>query len=261
MRKKKVAHVGAKSAKEEIRFLRKKVDMLEKEYDGLHEIVVSTMHEMREFSSIISSKAHDLLKRERYEEGVVKNIYYTTGLLAARLGFADIELNPALLQRQVKEVAVIYQKFDKARYILNHLNDYRDSNIQFLGDSYIAIDAIKAFEMVPFVLMQNAVKYSPPGYPVNVYFNESSSNVLHVKISSYGPEVEGDEVSKIFDKGFRGRNVVGHDGSGLGLYLAKRLCDFHAADIRVDTGRALDYELGGVRYKKFEVEITFENFK
>src|SRR5689334_7990532 len=66
------------------------------------DILVSTMHEVRRFSGELSSYAESLsrgLKQpavgapDRNME-LAETIYFTAGLLGARLGFPDIELNP-----------------------------------------------------------------------------------------------------------------------------------------------------------------------
>lgn len=84
------------------------------------------------------------------------------------------------------------------------------------------IPIISVFDMLPFVVLQNAVKYTPPGYNINVEFDEVANSNLHIKVSSYGPVVEEQELPNIFDREFRGKHSRHIEGQGLGLHLAKK---------------------------------------
>lgn len=232
-----------------------------KERDELSNLLTDTMHESRKSSSLIFGKTEKLIKSGVYDDGVVKNIHFTCGLLSARLGFTEMELNPEGMSNIIRQSAGVYQKFDKARYLLNNTNDYAHVRINFQGNSNIAIDAIKAFDMLPFVVLQNAVKYSPPNQNVDVVFTPHNRNIVEVSVSSFGPEVSGEEAERLFERGFRGKNSAGHDGEGIGLYLAKRLCDFHGSSINVELGKRLGYEVNGGYYRRFKVLMVFENFK
>lgn len=252
---------GNLSPKEEVRWLREENKYLRTEIDRIERILNSTMHDAREFSSIISDRSDHLLKLQRYDEGVVKNINVTSGMLSARFGFTDFEITPHDIDKQVKEDVVVYQKFDKARYLLNHINEYRDTYIEFHGESYMSFQALKAFEMIPFVVLQNAAKYSPRGYSVDVYFEPYDNSLLEVKISSYGPLISDKELERVFDEGFRGRQVTEYHGEGIGLYQARRLCDFHGATIEVHKGDKLGHSLSGREFQRFNVVMRFENFE
>lgn len=259
MKRKVVVRLG--ESREE--WLEAALDKANRDKEFYRRILIDTMHEARDFSKIISAKSNELIRNPSYKrisEGVVENIFYASGMLASRFGFTDMEIDPASMSRQVKQSVVIYQKFDKSRYFLNNLRDYSESRIRFHGESHMSIQALRAFDMVPYVILQNAVKYSPPGYGVDVYFEEVGVDMLEVKVSSYGPLISGDESEKLFQRGYRGRSAEGHDGEGLGLYLAKRLCDFHNSSIEISAGDILNHQLNGKHYGKFNVKMIFEKF-
>jgi signal transduction histidine kinase len=80
------------------------------------------------------------------------------------------------------------------------------------------------------VILENAVKYSPQNQTIEIIF-ESFSGRQQVTVKSYGPDVEDDELPRLFEKGFRGALTKTMPGEGLGLFLAKRVCDFHGISI------------------------------
>lgn len=229
------------------------------EVSKVREILINTLHEARFFSSIISSKAGELVQElAEKQKDKADNIYYASGMLAARLGFTDIEINPGVTAKQVRYDSGVYKKFDKSRYLLKSFVYDKKVEIDFHGQSHMTILALSVFDMVPFVLLQNAIKYSPPGYSVDVYFKEDSPSSLKVKVSSYGPLVEDCELDKLCERGFRASSSVNSEGEGLGLYLARRVCDLHNISLNVTRGDFLHHEIGGQKFQRFIVILGFE---
>jgi len=116
-------------------------------------------------------------------------------------------------------------------------------------------NAYSTFEYIPFLLLENAVKYSPPGNAVNVFF-EQDRNKLEDRVNSTGPFC--DDTSIVFEKGHRGEGAKKvSDGSGLGLYFVKTLCDIHSIDISVSSSKSDSLEVNNVPYGNFIVSLTF----
>jgi K+-sensing histidine kinase KdpD len=224
-------------AKREYEKLKAENDLLKQEAERLKEVLDSTLHEVRRFSGELGTHAESLSRLLEIQNitpdavELTQTILHTTGMISARLGFTDLELNPKAVSRQATLWAGIYKKFEKARHVLGLKCRSRRVSIQFRGNSYLEIEALPAFELVPFVILDNAVKYSPSDKSVMVSFEESAAHSVRVTISSFGPFVEADEVSKIFEKGYRGKHAQAISGDGLGLYLTKFLCDYHDVNI------------------------------
>lgn len=93
-------------------------------------------------------------------------------------------------------------------------------------------------------LVDNAVRYSPPGGHVRVYV-DSKGGPATIEVSDDGPGVPADELSRLGERFHRvlGELPVGvADGSGLGLSICRRIAALHAGRIEFlagDGGRGL----------------------
>ncbi|HWH83022.1 MAG TPA: ATP-binding protein, partial [Burkholderiaceae bacterium] len=177
----------------------------------IKQVLDSTLHEVRRFSGELASHAESLsrlleLNRASEEEiELCQTVFYTTGMISARLGFTDLELNPSAVSRQATIRAGVYKKFEKAKHVLGLKSRLKRVPILFRGNSYFEIDALPAFELVPFVILDNAIKYSLVDRQVSVQFEERANQSLTVTVQSVGPLVEGDEIPHLFDRGYRGK--------------------------------------------------------
>lgn len=197
------------------------------------------LHEIRRFSSEIVDGAETLSKRlvSKGNENNIElanTIFYTGGMLSARLGLTDIELNPSAALRQPKFKSGIFKKFEKARHVLSTRAKTRRIEIKLHGNSYTEISTLPAFELMPFLILDNALKYSPKGNIIDVYHSEPAPNDWCVRVDSIGPLVGQHELEKIFERGYRGEHSSATGGEGLGLFLAKVLCDFHSISISAE---------------------------
>jgi signal transduction histidine kinase len=77
-------------------------------------------------------------------------------------------------------------------------------------------------------LIDNAIKYSPPGTEIQVSAVKSGNELL-VSVTDQGPGIPAGELKNIFERMYRieRRLYSGLDGIGLGLYLCQRLVEAH----------------------------------
>jgi signal transduction histidine kinase len=111
--------------------------------------------------------------------------------------------------------------------------------------------------MLPYLLLDNALKYAPKESDINIEFLESIE-FINVEVSSIGPSLKQGEIDHIFEKGFRGHEAkqMVKQGAGRGLAIAKHICDLHKAEIRVENGLD-EFTLGGVTHSNFIVKMKF----
>ena len=100
-------------------------------------------------------------------------------------------------------------------------------------------------------LVDNAVRYTPPGGAVRVHITENTDGVA-LAVSDSGPGIPAEERQRVFDRFYR---VLGNEapGSGLGLSIAKRIADLHRAELVLgdsEGGHGLTVTLRFPRLKK-----------
>ena len=138
---------------------------------------------------------------------------------------------------------------------------HKATTISINSGSYLHILAYPSFEMIPLLLIENAVKYSyGHNDEVSIDFQEEDNNKLIVTISSYSPYCSKEESTQIFEKGFRGKNAKKiSDGSGIGLYFVKMLCDLHNIEISAESDSSRIAEISGVAYAPFKYTLIFNH--
>jgi two-component system, OmpR family, sensor histidine kinase MprB len=67
-------------------------------------------------------------------------------------------------------------------------------------------------------LIDNAVKYSPPGEPVEVRLHSGE-----LSVRDHGPGISAEDLPYVFDRFYRGAEARGRPGSGLGLAIVRQV--------------------------------------
>jgi signal transduction histidine kinase len=93
-------------------------------------------------------------------------------------------------------------------------------------------------------LIDNAVKYSPAGQPVEVRV-VPIDGVVHVSVNDRGPGIKADEQRLIFEKFGRVAGTGSKPGTGLGLYIARSIAEAHGGELSVSSspGRGATFTL------------------
>ncbi len=81
-------------------------------------------------------------------------------------------------------------------------------------------------------LLDNASKYSPPQSPIEIELEFRGSQAT-VGIWNAGARLEAPELQRIFERYYRGANSQSVPGTGLGLYVARKIAIAHGGDVEV----------------------------
>jgi two-component system sensor histidine kinase KdpD len=93
----------------------------------------------------------------------------------------------------------------------------------------VAIDAV-LIEQVLVNLLENALRYTPPGTPIDLSVAESEG-MLTVEVADTGPGVPPGSEERIFDKFYRAEQRPGDGGVGLGLTICRAIMTAHGGRI------------------------------
>lgn len=115
----------------------------------------------------------------------------------------------------------------KSRFPERVITEAIEENRLMQGDPFL-------LQMLVNNLLENALKYSPKNMPIHVSLSfTANKNVL--SIADLGQGIADQEKKKVFDKFYRSgsENTRKAQGTGLGLYLCKKIAETHNGYISV----------------------------
>ncbi len=98
--------------------------------------------------------------------------------------------------------------------------------LTLVGDDYSVLTDEKWLQFILNQLINNAIKYTPHGGEITLTFSKNERGIW-LTISDNGIGIPNEDLQRIFDKGFTGKNGRNEEAksTGLGLYLAKSLAE------------------------------------
>jgi len=89
-------------------------------------------------------------------------------------------------------------------------------------------------------LLSNAIKFTPPGGRVQLILREHAQaghDGVRIVVRDTGPGIAKTDIPNIFDRFYQvdGSSTREHEGTGIGLSLAKELVELHGGNIHVDS--------------------------
>ena len=97
------------------------------------------------------------------------------------------------------------------------------------GIPMILADAVM-IEQVLINLLENAVRYTPPGSALEIVaeFNESS---VEIAVADHGPGIPKGQEERLFEKFYQTRHETAQSGVGLGLAICRAIVEVHGGRI------------------------------
>lgn len=220
-------------------------------------------HELKNITHHIYDKADLLVKNEQNADArifLLENIKALAQLLnikADLMDFLSMDDN-----RQIPMVIFSpYKKFDKIKRCLEH-GGYNNNKLNVIihinGNSVKTIEGVSGFEMIPYLLLENAIKYTVGNQDIDIFFNDARDGI-EIKVQNMGPSLDPVEKEHIFDKGYRGNNAKKRQvlGSGYGLYVVKKLVEqVYGGTVHVDQDFSNTFMIDNTKY----VKICFSLF-
>lgn len=183
-------------------------------------------------------------------------IYYSTELMLAKMD-SMVFLNEINIAHGNERKFKIHPLILKYVRIYEWQATQKELKIRLegtaLGQSYYNNQAISA---VIQGLLDNLVKYAPPGSSAAVSFKEASDEV-RVSFISVGPKVSKDERTKIFLPKYRARAARSMEMSGLGIGLAtaKQISDALDLDLDFNQSSEPDPRFPGMHVTTFSLRL------
>lgn len=127
------------------------------------------------------------------------------------------------------------------------------------SDKTVFID-YTSIQVALFYILDNIVKYIRPNTELKITFHhdkKTKENTVSFEMESL--HVRKDEVDRIFDDGFSGRaaKLCKKNGSGIGLFVAKKLIEENNSKIEFVTDGKVKETVIGRPFGKNTIKITF----
>lgn len=125
------------------------------------------------------------------------------------------------------------------RTLLNFEKVISDKSIDIIGLEELAKEKVYADEdminQVVYNLIDNAVKFTPLGGYIHIFFTADSEKVT-VKVRNSGKGIEDQEKEKIFERFYKVDKSRSFDvkSAGMGLHICKTLVELHGGKIDVE---------------------------
>ena len=187
-------------------------------------------HEFRTPLSTIDGAVQRLeMTGAEHDEGTRKRYRKIQTAVDRMLAMLDEYLSPERMasigrQRQPNEIspeALLEAAAEQGRTRRNHIIVRTSGLPQWLrcdpNGMRLALD----------ILVDNAIKYTPDDSKIELLGRNATEGGIELLVRDHGAGVPPDELERVFEKSFRGRNAAGIAGSGLGLYMAKSVVDVH----------------------------------
>lgn len=230
----------------------------------LTDFFMSLKHETITWSAEIQTLSEKLIrestgkKKDKHLMDISLKIFHFGRLIGFNFTRFDL-LNDSLTTSTFDKVTEkVYNRFNVIIRCLEPSAKEKLIYINKSGESYSSIKLnLETFDILPYVILENAIKYSPTNQEINISFNEQKER-LFIEFESLGPKIEKEEYEKIFEYGYRGKNAceTSIKGSGIGLYLAKRVCEIHSIAYSVSSNSLVKIGQKEFYNNKFTFVIT-----
>lgn len=223
--------------REEIRYARKR------EREAIEEnktVIAALSHDIktpiasiRACSEVLEANLNaDYEKRQRYISIILKKCDEVTALVN------DLVLHSL---SELEKLEIHLEKLKIADVIRETVEEMAFSDLLLeepLPDAVVSGDAARVAQIIEN-LLNNARKYAP-GAKVHIYAKVLQGRYW-IHVQDEGDGILPQDMPFVLQKFYRGRNVEGQPGSGLGLYIVRYLAEAMKGEVRLEnTGKGLD---------------------
>lgn len=239
--------------------------LAEDDYQSKIDTLDNTFHELRKLNMRLKAKVEWLIAQldapsfqvDSYQIKNVKDIFAASQLITIRLSTYDLILNPNSTLNYTKSPMSIYKKFDKVARLLDYQAQENGTEIRITGSSYSTFECNDMVELLPYLFLDNAIKYTMWGKETTLKFNETGNRLI-VVINSFSQRPADNELNSLLERGIRSKLVKENTpGQGLGLYLARYICDANNISLKLSLGKRVETDNEGIKYSDFVVTLEF----
>lgn len=219
------------------------LERLEESFQKLQRFTSDVSHELRTPLASIRSVGEVGLQRSQSSEeyrdiigSMLEEVARVTSIIDTLLTIAQADSGVFKLNRTVFPLMDVVEE---SVGVVGVLAEEKKQTIRVEGDRTLSVSADRGFLRMAIInLLDNAVKYSPPGGPIDVEVKSLKREALgapyaKLLIKDQGPGIPASEANRIFDRFYRLDEGRTRDagGAGLGLAIVKWSVEAHGGQI------------------------------
>jgi signal transduction histidine kinase len=212
--------------------------------------VAEIVHDLKAPLSSIALEAHLLAERlgaaripASQIERIERNVAYMDHLVHDLLDLCSLDAGQFTIDRRPVEMCSLLEGV-LDRVVPSH----ERHRVSLEANRIMASVDDRRIERVVANLVENALKYTPRHSGVVVRMSQSAATVC-IAVIDAGPGILPGETARLFEKYRRGTS--GRPGTGLGLYVSRKIVEAHGGRIGVESVRGV----GSRFYVELPVEV------
>lgn len=216
-----------------------KIKNLDKEKENIKELVTDISHQLK--TPLASLKLYNslLLEEDLAEEDRTEflktsgmSINKLQSLIESLVNISRLETSMISIKKENKNIkATIIKAIESVN--LKAINKFISINLNDFDDKIVPHDS-KWTEECIFNILDNAVKYTNLKGKIDIYVQDAI-NFIRIDIKDNGIGIDKNEFNNIFKRFYRSEEVQDLEGSGVGLYLSRKILESQGGNIIVSS--------------------------
>jgi len=211
------------------------IDITEiKKLEKINDLSLSIFsHELKTPLTNLSLALENIILSREFSEDIIETILSNITRISSTI--SNITSLSNISSKKVSINKSFFNLKDVVKKIVSQLYpSYKVKNLNVVlnyeGEEEFWGDEDKIY-LVLFNVIDNAMKFSP--IDEDIIINVSNKDKLKIEVSNKSSISLGDDIERVFDRFYRGKNSLYYKGSGLGLYIVKSLCDIMDFEIEI----------------------------
>lgn len=216
-----------------------KIKNLDKEKENIKELVTDISHQLK--TPLASLKLYNslLVEEDLDEEDSIEflktssiSINKLQSLIESLVNISRLETSMISIKKETKNIkATIIKAIESVKP--KAMNKCISINLNDFDDKIVPHDS-KWTEECIFNILDNAVKYTNLKGKIDIYVQDAI-NFIRIDIKDNGIGIDKNEFNNIFKRFYRSEEVQELEGSGVGLYLSRKILESQGGNIIVSS--------------------------
>ncbi len=214
--------------------------------DFKERLFTNISHEFRTPLTLILGPLDDLMQRRAFDTPVEKSlrliqkqskrmlrmVNQLLDFQKAEAGSLQLSLQPGEIVSFCHEIFILFADEAQRRNI-NYVFEAAEKYYSFTFDH-------NKLEIIVFNILSNAFKFTPNGGSITLKVNEGANKCCHIVVADTGRGIPANEIGRVFDRFYRGKeqDATNISGTGIGLSFVKELTTLHNGTISAESDGA-----------------------